>query len=343
MTVTRLPLTAQRHFNNYLSGALPLCVVLGNGYDGWFAEHYIELHAYRIADDNDRIWIDFNDTFQYHQVLSTEVISVDEAEGIGSIEEYLVATIRDGGYVTLFLDLGVIRDLDTPWIHELLFFGFDSVKETFLAMGFGPDRRFGEFELSFSLVSAATRSGITQIRETERWGRMTAIAQVLRPATDRRSADAGVITRAIQRYVESTPPKGFDPPAGFWWYSRPAMMADDAPIRFGLDTYDEVISHIALATDGHIQLDYRLFHILAEQKQMLWTRLSIVQTAAGVAEEPLVNAYADVVRTAERLRLTTLKHDVARRSGAPSGHAEQYSALKAAEGSILEAFMQRYS
>ncbi|WP_405059949.1 hypothetical protein OG474_45470 [Kribbella sp. NBC_01505] len=335
----RLPIELQRHFNNYLSGALPLCVVLGTGHTGWFEERFAELHSYRIAADGGVSWIDFNDTFAYRGLLGTDVVGLEQAEQLDNVADYLEAAVAAGTYVILFVDLNRLQDLGRTLMHEFLVYGFEPATRSFVAAGFDRDRRFQEFLFPASALEAAFRSGLEQIRTSERWNKMTAVAQTLTPGPRPAAvADPARIVAALRRYLLSVVPDDFDPYGGYWWYSRAADVAPGERIKFGLDVYDDAREHLRAAAEGQVRYDYRVVHLLAEHKRIVLDRLRLLTTPGE--HEATISAYSSLVGDMERLRLAGLKHTLNRRRPLSPAHETDLAKVAATERSILTDFLE---
>ncbi|TCC36286.1 hypothetical protein [Kribbella speibonae] len=277
VTVIKLPISLQRDFNNYLSGALPLCVVRGNGLDAWFTEHYIELHSYHLAADSGVTWIDVMDTYAYREVIGTHEVESAAAEEIGSVCDYLVAMI-DGVYVTLFVDDGHLRHHNSPFVHELLFYGFDPDRRGFVAAGFDGNQLQAEMAFPFDDVERAVRSGLDQIRNSPRWQKMTAVAQELNPGERTAEPDPRLILGRLDRYAASMPPTPFDLFDGYWWYSRREDVLSGETVRVGPDVHEDARRHLHRVRAGAERYRYQVFHIPAEHKRLM---LAAAAAAAG--------------------------------------------------------------
>ncbi|MEV0289188.1 hypothetical protein AB0H36_34135 [Kribbella sp. NPDC050820] len=344
MSTIRLPIRLQRSFNNYASGALSLCVVLGTGHNTWFQEHFVELHSYQIDRDGGVFWIDFNDTYAYREVLVTHQLDLFEADRITKVSSYLIDALDAGSYVIVFVDQSRLRATPQPFLHELLIFGYDALDNVFLAVGFDDERPIRELTVPAAALDSAYRSGIEQIKYSARWNKMTAVAQRLEPCVASGAPlNVAALLERMTRYLRPESPTGFDPYDGYWWYSRRSQVSDAVRVKYGLEVYDDARAHVRAARDGLLRYDYRLIHILAEHKRMVLDRMGLALAAAGAdpGTDDLFSAYRSLVADVNRIRLAGLKFST-QNAQFPDGQTAALAAVASTEAKLLNAFIDAH-
>ena len=338
-----LPVAVQHEVNAKAYCALPLCVVLGHGASWWYRHRFIQLCAYELESEPRPRVLDYCDAFAYAGFLAAYRIDRAAAEQLDLLG-FLAECVDAGRYPVVMVDNTRLTGAGPP-LREFLVYGLDD--EGVRAVGFGPDTRFGSLTFPAERFRDAFTSGLARMSGESRRAlfnhsandsAITHVVQVLSAPKADEAADLARIRGQIRAYLTSARPAGFDVCGGWWWYPRSTDISADAPVRFGIATYDLLLEHLR-ANEGRLAgRGYSLYHVYFEHKKIMLDRLRRCSPAG--AADPLVRAYDGVAASADRFRLRVL---LSQKQGKPlpSAMIERLEVLRATEREILTAWLEQ--
>ena len=167
---------------------------------------------------------------------------------------------------------------------------------------------------------------------------VTHVIQVLSAPLADETASQARIRGQVRAYLDGTRPADFDLNAGWWWYSRASDVSRDAPVIFGIDTYDYLIEHLKSHAGRQGWHDYPMFHTYLEHKRLVLQRLRLLSPAGS--EDPPVQSYERLVTEVDRARLQVLMSE---RQGKSLPHelVDRFEGFRAAETEILTAWLEQ--
>lgn len=216
-----------------------------------------------------------------------QILPTEQAFALESVVGYLVTSIQAGRPVILFVEDTVMVNLPRRRIREYLFTGDADGK--LHAVGVDEERHFSEMVVDPGHVERAFQAGLETISLRPGLAPTSAMGMSLGAWSGVEDFDEVRVLGEIRAYVRAVRPDGFVPTAGWWWFDRRLDLADDAPIRYGVDVYlgarDQVDEHLGNASWPNIPM----FHVLREHKILLHRNLDrLVGTepaaAAALAE-----------------------------------------------------------
>lgn len=300
-----LPLVVQRDYTSYLYGALPLCVALAHGGREWFYERYVELYSTSHVDGRRAPTLDFRDAFAFSEVLHTEPVTRAGYARIDDPVDFVRGLVDTDRYVIMFTDDHQLRGLPTHFVHEFLIYGYDDAASTIHAVGFDDDHLFTALEFSYDLFERAFLSAREQMDQPGPFALIERPALILTPRAHPAAFDPRRLRDRVARHFEPAAHGLVDLDlTGWWWWTTPHLDTSTFRVRTGLGVYDHLLDHLRrLREAGDVEnLDYRVFHLLAEHKKIVRRRLDYV--GAG----DLSDRYQGVVGEAEAIRRQVLQH-----------------------------------
>ena len=340
-----LPVEVQHHLNAKLYGALPLCVALGHKAHRWFQHRFVQLCGYQFESQPQTRVFDFCDAFAYAELLRPQRIERAIGEQL-ALTEFLLNSIDTGKYAIVMVDNTMLTG-NVPAIREFLVYGYSDAGQTLHIVGFGADTRFSTLTFPASKFEAAFVSGLARMRDESRHAlfkssandsQVTHVIQVLSAPLADETASPARIRGQVRAYLDGTRPADFDLHAGWWWYSRASDVSRDAPVIFGIDTYDYLIEHLKSHAGRQGWHDYPMFHTHLEHKRLVLQRLRLLSTAGG--EDSPVRSYERLVAGVDRARLQVLMSE---RQGKPLPHdlVERFEGFRATEAEILTTWLEQ--
>jgi hypothetical protein len=340
-----LPIEVQHHLNAKLYAALPLCVALGHEAHRWFQHRFVQLCGYQFESQPRTHVFDFCDAFAYAELLRPQRIERAVGEQL-ALTEFLRTSIDAGKYPIVMVDNSMLTGT-VPAIREFLVYGYSDAGETLHIVGFGANGRFSALTFPASKFEAAFVSALARMRDEPRTAlfkssandsQVTHVIQVLSAPLADETASPARIRRQVTAYLDGSRPADFDLEAGWWWYSRASDVSRDAPVAFGIATYDYLIEHLQSHAGRQGWHDYAMFHTHFEHKKLLLRRLQLLPPAGG--EDPPARSYERLVTEVDRARLRVLMSE---RQGKPLPHdlVERYKGFLAAETEILTAWLEQ--
>ena len=346
-----LPVAVQHDVNAKAYCALPLCVVLGHGARWWFQHRFIQLCAYELESEPRPRVLDYCDAFAYTGFLAAYRVDRATAEQLDLLD-FLAECIAAGRYPVVMVDNTRLTGTGPP-LREFLVYGFGDGGQTVHAVGFGPDTRFRSLTFPAARFQAAFTSGLARMRSESRRtlfnqsandSAITHVIQVLSAprADEARGADEvpdlARIRGQIAAYLAGARPADFDLHSGWWWYPRSADISADAPVRFGIATYDLLLGHLRSSAGRLGGRGYPLYHVYFEHKMIMLDRLRLCSPAG--AADPLVRAYEGLAAGADQIRLRVL---LSQKQGKPLPGAlsERLESLRVTETEILTAWLEQ--
>jgi hypothetical protein len=340
-----LPIEVQHHLNAKLYAALPLCVVLGHKAQRWFQHRFVQLCGYQFESQPRTHVFDFCDAFAYTELLRPQRIE-RAAAGQLALTEFLLDSIDAGKYPIVMVDNTMLTGT-VPAIREFLVYGYSDAGQTLHIVGFGADTRFSALTFPAGTFEAAFVSGLARMRDESRpalfksaasGSEVTHVIQVLSAPLADEADSQDRIRGQVRAYLDGTRPADFDLHAGWWWYSRASDVSRDAPVIFGIDTYDYLVEHLQSRAGRRGWHDYPMFHTHFEHKRLVLRRLRLLSPAGR--EDPPLKSYERLVTEVDRARMQVLRSE---RQGRPlpPDLVEQFKGFQAAETEILTAWLEQ--
>jgi hypothetical protein len=340
-----LPVEVQHHLNAKLYGALPLCVVLGHKALWWFQHRFVQLCGYQFDSQHQTRVFDFCDAFAYTELLRPQRIERAIGEQL-ALTEFLINSIDAGKYPIVMVN-NTMLTRTMPAIREFLVYGYSDAGQTLHIVGFGADTRFSALTFPASKFEAAFASGLARMRNEPRTAlfkssandsQVTHVIQVLSAPLADEAASPTRIRGQVRAYLDGIRPADFDLHAGWWWYSRAIDVSREAPVIFGIATYDYLIEHLQSHAGRQGWHDYPMFHTHFEHKRLVLHRLRLLSPAGS--EDPSVRSYERLVTEVDRARMQVLMSE---RQGKPLPHdlVERFAGFRAAETEILTAWLEQ--
>lgn len=321
----QLKIAIQRDINTYLYGALPLCAILPHQQlHPWYYEHYVQLYATLHPSGDETPYLDYIDTFAYHEVADCEIMGLEATSKIDSIIQFLKGMIDSGYYTTVFVDDAFLRGLSPSWVHEFMVFGYDDDSRSLDVLGY--DNRwhsFGKLSFSYDSFAEAFNRSVTTVAESNQSDYMSSLIQTLSPKLEATTFSHSRLGDQIAAYATSEPSKFNAHPWQWWWIKADANPGAGVPVpltpnmneMFGLGVYDAVLIYIDSILNRRIRdrdtVDYRLFHMLVEHKHALIKRLALMtESDRNAWPNEFFDSYRNVLR-----RLNILRVGVRRNAG----------------------------
>jgi hypothetical protein len=340
-----LPVVVQHDVNAKAYSALPLCVVLGHGARWWFRHRFIQLCGYELESEPRPRVLDYCDSFAYTEFLAA--YRVDRAAGEQlDLLEFLVECVDAGRYPVVMVDNTRLTGAEPP-LREFLVYGFADGGRTVRAVGFGPDSRFCSLTFPAEQFQDAFSSGLARMsseprsvlfKQSANDSAITHVIQVLSAPRADEAADLARIRGQVAAYLTGARPADFDLHSGWWWYPRSADISADAPVRFGVATYDILLGYLRLYAGRLPGRGYPLYHAYFEHKKIMLDRLRLCSPAG--AADPLARTYEGLVAGADQLRLRVLLSQKQRKP-LPGVLIERMESLRATETEILTAWLEQ--
>jgi len=340
-----LPVEVQHHLNAKLYAALPLCIVLGHKALWWFQHRFVQLCGYQFESQAKTRVFDFCDAFAYAELLRAQRIERAVAEQL-ALTEFLINSIDAGKYPMVMVN-NTMLTRTVPAIREFLVYGYSDAGQTLHIVGFGADTRFSALTFPASKFEAAFVSGLARMRGESRHAlfkssandsQVTHVIQVLSAPLADETASPARVRGQVRAYLDGTRPADFDLHAGWWWYSRASDVSRDAPVIFGIGTYDYLVEHLQSRAGRRGWHDYPMFHTHFEHKRLVLQRLRLLSPAGR--EDPPLKSYERLVTEVDRARMQVLRSE---RQGRPlpPDLVEQFKGFQAAETEILTAWLEQ--
>jgi hypothetical protein len=336
-----LPVEVQHDVNGKVYNALPLCVVLGHKAHWWFRHRFVQMCGYTFDSQPDLRVFDYSDAFAYTGLLRAQCVDRPTGEQL-DVTEFLLDCIDTGRYPILMVDNMVLTG-DLPPIREFLVYGYSDGGQTVHAVGFGADKQFSTLTFPAKKFEDAFASALARMRNGPEWEwahypLFTHVIQVLSAPPADEAADPARIRGQLREYLGGTRPPDFDLHAGWWWYPRAVDIASDAPVAFGIATYDLLIEHLKARVGRQGWHNYPIFHTYFEHKRLVLDRLRLLSAAGG--EDPLVQAYERLVTEVGQARMQVLMCE-RKEKPLPAKLVERFEGFRAAETEILPAWLER--
>ncbi len=305
-----LPILVQHDFNALTYGALPLCVILANGLDGWYESRYANLY-YREASNyyHERVnHLDFCDSFSYPQVLDVQFLSLAEASKITSATDLIRGTIAAGSYIVLFADRCQLRGEKGFYSHEFLYYGYDDSSDLLSAVGFSKQRKFETQQFSYSNVDRAFERLLeSPVVGNGGPGPISVPIQILTCKRSRAPWEPAILVSELRSFLESSAVI-FNDTCRWWWINK----METYPVQFqsfGLAAFAD-LQRVCGTLGADELLDFPAVHFIYEHAKMLKSRLILLdrrlideQTTADIAKRTETGVLDDVILAANHLRL----------------------------------------
>lgn len=288
----------QNDVTTYLNFSLPLCAILWNENKvSWLYEHFTQVYC--INKKKEFFWLDYMENL-YFPKDTAEYFFMDSnsMESVTDIISFLKNMINECHYVILFVDSfylpGKTQYLNTHAHIQVLFYGYDEMKKSFLSIGFDKQSIFTFFEDSYDDVSKAYFEGKNFYMKAPEWVRLyTAVLLKMEEPDKEYIFNPENFIESFKNYTLST---------GESTMLRPEIRASRSENAvYGLKVNDELLFHLNNLLVGGYSMDYRFIHLLAEHKALLYRKLHYISNF--VNRDNLREKTAEYKEIAEKFEL----------------------------------------
>lgn len=304
-----LKINIQNDINVYNHRAIPLCVVLTdkNLYP-WYYEHFINVFSY--TDSEGLMTYDFLEPWDvYHTVIKERSLGSGMLERETDIISYIEEMINQGYYVNLCVDEyyfpGKEKYLKIHNVHFALIYAYNKLKRTFKTVGYDENGFFTTITVSYKDLKESYEKGIKYYEVSAPWTSENAV-QLFSTIDFRRTYPFKLrrFLHELENYFNST---GEDSILYYWKYYS-------GEVRYGIGIYDGIVENLQGILNGSFVngFDYRLFHMIYEQKKSVLLRLRYIISLyphAGQAQQIMeyTGEYDSVAERFNTLRLTVFQ------------------------------------
>lgn len=267
----RLPAVLQNDiisFNNY---ALPLCVINGdNKKEEWILEHFGNIYCQK--NEEEYVMLDFLEQYDYPKdVLEYEFMTYQEYSRINDIVSHVKGRVEQGYQVMIIVDNDCLNEKrEHPLRHfpmQIYIYGYNDETGMFSGMGYRSDFTFGEVYYKYEEVSKAFQSFCEHYEVQKDWVSMYAeiYMRVREPGKEYRSS-CDKILQELREYYQSE--KCMDK-------IRPEFLigGGSPEFIFGREAQKLSVKALYQLSEGNFKTDYRLIHLLCEQKKMICRKI----------------------------------------------------------------------
>lgn len=293
-----LNIKLQNDVTTYLNFSLPLCAILWNENKvSWFYEHFTQLYC--INNNKEFFWLDYLEELYFPKDIAKYFfMNSDSMESVTDIISFLKNMINECHYVILFVDgfylPGRTQYLNTHVHIQVLFYGYDEIKKSFLSIGFDKHSVFTIFEDSYDDVTKAYFEGKNNYMKSPEWVRLYTAVLLKMEKPDKK------YIFNLENFIE--PFTNYTLSAGNATMLRPEIRTSRGENAvYGLEVHEKLLFHLNILLEGGYSMDYRFIHLLAEHKALLYRKLHYISNC--VNRERLRKKTAEYKEIAEKFEL----------------------------------------
>ena len=268
-------------------------------YQNWYNSKFIKLYTYLSGQNSIKIEYEgcaFPKYF-YQDLLDIQFIRHQEITC--GILSFLIRLINDGAYVEVSLDEYYLPAKSTfgttHYLHPTLVYGYDTVRQVVLAVGFH-NYQYRQFEIQFDDLQNAYSSFVE--RQSKKSADLACTIIRVKPSAASCVYNPSLLVDSLRDYLLSI---RYDTNIFTWYEDRYEDL-----IQFGISTYDALIR--SMNHPAVYPVDYRSFHLLAEHKRELYKKFTFFNSYYGSKEdEALIAEFHDAVTMSEIVRLKYMK------------------------------------
>ncbi|HEX3046203.1 MAG TPA: amino acid adenylation domain-containing protein [Bacillota bacterium] len=307
--IKELTVEIQRDITIYLHRALPLCVVLADpNLHPWYYEHFINIFS--ATDSQGFLTLDYLEIHApYRDVIGEIALGAKQMERETDIIQYLREQINQGFYLNIVVDEfylpGKARYHKTHYVHHVLVYGYDNVKQKVKGLGFNNGGVFAELIFSYQAFAEAYEKGKQFYQDSAPWAFRTAVQLFYNNGfSSPHPFRIDKFLTELHNYLYSIGDEGLI----YYWRLKQEEVA------YGLGVYELVLRHLQNLLQGKMTTDYRAIHLLAEHKKGIAKRLHYIINRYHISDlllEPyqkylgVVDQFNDI-----RLKFFDLQYDL---------------------------------
>jgi iturin family lipopeptide synthetase A len=295
-----LTIKLQREITIALHRCLPLQVVLTDErLYPWFYEHYVNIFSQIESDGH--LKLDFLEEWGvYRSVIGEISLGAHYLARQPDIIAFIIDNINQGKYLNVCADEYYMprkmRTQKTHFIHHAFIYGYDNGKRELKTIGFNAENIIDQITFTYDEFRYAYERGKEYYRESAPWTSQTA-AQLFF-SNDFYGAypfNLKIFLNKIYNYLHSVR----EDEIIYVW----KLQKDN--VKYGFQVYDIVLEYFEKILQGDTKIDYRVTHLLYEQKNMIAKRLAYIIGRYNLSGRmvQLSDAYLDIVEHFKTIRL----------------------------------------
>ncbi|WP_375386070.1 hypothetical protein [uncultured Microbacterium sp.] len=333
----KLPIVVQTNYNHFQYVAFPLCIGLATGMKDWIDSRFVHAIGFRYFSSSKEaiLNLDYSNGFHGADLFDSELISRYDSTRIESIIEFIRTAIDNGRYIIAFLDKATILHLGgSPYLHDILIYGYDPTAEEILTVEFDTDRRFRAIRYRYSDFDQAFTAAQYEWRQES--SEYTNCIQLLSPPENYPGFDAEFLRDELHRYRMSDP---IDPERqyydGVWWIDPRIAVSRATSFYFGIDIFDLLSIYVG-DLGASSRIDYRPFHFLMQHTNGLAERFKRLFIHHNVAGGELIEHLRLHAASIDRSRMRILMYSLSDRQHSFDGLEGQISVWKTTEAELID-------
>jgi amino acid adenylation domain-containing protein/non-ribosomal peptide synthase protein (TIGR01720 family) len=288
-----LKIEMHNDITTYLHHSLPLCIILADErLRPWYYEHFTNIFSLR--NDQGYLELDFLESWiPFRGLVDIEsCLGYDMMEEIGDVVKFLMKRINFGYYSIVCMDEYYLPDKANykkkHYVHQSLIYGYDSAQRRFMGIGFNSEHLFSKMFFDYDTLAVAFKESAKYYGESAPWserGVIQLIAPVDFPGTY--PYDARNFLNELESFIFS---KGED-------WKIYSLQHHRHQVKFGFEVYDEVVQSLRDLLNGKVTMDYRVVHLLYEQKKSICRNIKYVidRNHLTVELEHLLDRYNRII------------------------------------------------
>ena len=270
----------------------------------WIMNYLLQLRVNKIGVYD--LFLDFATGDADNLINNCPFIKINaiERNQIDNIIEAVIAAIDEDKYIYVSIDRYYIRECDEYNIchmnHDMLISGYDKTKEVFIGSDFFVSGKYETKEISFSEFRDAydnyNRNAYSVFED---------VLLITKRTGYRYKFNEELAMELLCEYMAaSNTNKRFYP-------IKDQRFLNNDRFSFGIEIYEVLIKNIGTIKEGKCISPIRSYHVLYEHKKLVFKMLNLLLASRCLK---LVNddieAYRDVILSAERVRNLILKYHV---------------------------------
>jgi amino acid adenylation domain-containing protein len=266
-----LSIEMQRDITINSHRALPLCIILADSnLRPWYYEHFINIFS--RVDDNGLLSVDFLEVWApYREIINEISLGAATMAKETDIIEFIITNINRGNYLNISVDeydlFGTRQYQKNHFVHHVLVYGYDNAERSIKSITYNTNGIFGELSFGYDEFAGAYEQGKLYYRESAPWASRTAVQLFYSNGFDAPYPfNIHKFLVQLHHYLFSM---GDDSIIYFWAYKK-------EQVTYGFNVYSTVLEHLQLLLQGDITVNFRILHLIYEQKKAIAQRLEFV-------------------------------------------------------------------
>jgi hypothetical protein len=239
---------------------------------------------------------------------------------LGGYAHAVIRRLIDDGYYVLYSEVDDYYMKGKTWykerhyLHDGLICGYNQLDETYRVYAYDASWIYRAFDVPKRCFEAGRKAGVRK----GVYGLLCGI----KAKKDMVDIDLNEILENLQRYLNNLPGR------------IGKRNSDDI---HGIVVHDYIITYLNLLLDGRIpyeRMDWRVFRLLWEHKKIMLERIVVIEDLLGFEHE-FRECYADIVKTADNMRMLYTAYYLKRRDSIIANLINKLALLKTEEEEIL--------